>query len=90
MIHELKTWPVVFQEVIDGVRTHDVRLNDRNYAVGDTLILREFNPASSRYTGRSTVVSLPSITPGGAFGVPKEMCVMSIRRLPTGAASRAG
>lgn len=38
--HELKTDPVAFDAVANGAKTHEIRYNDRDYAVGDVLILR--------------------------------------------------
>lgn len=40
-IHELKTDATVFDAVARGVKTHEIRFNDRGFAVGDLLHLRE-------------------------------------------------
>jgi len=45
-IIELKTDPDPFDAVASGVKTHEIRRNDRDYKVGDTLVLRK-----TRYTG---------------------------------------
>jgi len=56
MIHELKTWPEYFEEILTGKKTFEVRKNDRDYKVGDTLILKEFKligiDDKLNYTGR--------------------------------------
>jgi hypothetical protein len=33
------------------LKTFEIRLNDRNYARGDTLTIQEFDPHRGRYTG---------------------------------------
>lgn len=49
---EKKAWPEWFQAVLDGKKTFDLRLNDFDIAEGDTLVLKEWNPATKNYTGR--------------------------------------
>ena len=51
MHHILKTWPEDFQAVWTGEKTFEVRINDRNYQVGDVLILKEFDPKTQEHTG---------------------------------------
>lgn len=52
MIHELKTVAPYFKQVLSGVKTFEVRRNDRNFKVGDYLWLREYDEATKIYTGR--------------------------------------
>ena len=40
--HELKTLPKYFKAVKEGIKTFEVRKDDRNYQVGDILILQEY------------------------------------------------
>ena len=44
-VHDLKTWPRHFQAIWDGRKSFEMRRNDRGYKVGDTLILREWEPS---------------------------------------------
>ncbi len=76
--HQLKTWPEQFQSVMKGTKRHEVRINDRNFNVGDTLNLREFDPETSTYSGRAIEVRVTYITYGGSFGLSEYLCVMSI------------
>lgn len=41
MIHELKILPEYFNEIMYGRKKFEVRFNDRNFKVGDTLLLKE-------------------------------------------------
>ena len=58
MIHELKTWPEYFVAILDGSKPFEVRRDDRGFAVGDQLFLREWNPASEEYTGREVTKTI--------------------------------
>lgn len=49
---EKKTWPELFQQVLDGKKTFDLRLNDFEINEGDMLILKEWDPTTKAYTGR--------------------------------------
>ena len=84
--HELKTWPEMFQAVLAGIKTHEIRKNDRPYAVGDVLHLREWDPAALvfnddryEYPGETLDVEVTFITAGDEWGIPDDLCVMSIR-----------
>jgi len=55
--HELKTWPRYFQEVWLGTKLFELRRNDRDFKVGDVLLLKEWEEPSvasdlDGYTGR--------------------------------------
>ena len=49
--HFLKTWPEYFQAIWDGKKTFEVRKNDRDFKVGDMLVLQEFDPKTKEYSG---------------------------------------
>ena len=49
---EKKTWPALFQKILDGTKTFDLRLADFECNSGDVLVLREWNPETKKYTGR--------------------------------------
>lgn len=46
-IHELKTWPQYFHAIKEGIKTFEVRKADRDFNVGDILLLREFIPCKT-------------------------------------------
>jgi uncharacterized protein DUF3850 len=45
MIHELKADPVMFERLVWGSKTFELRRDDRGYQTGDTLVIRSFDPA---------------------------------------------
>jgi hypothetical protein len=79
--HELKTWPAMFQPVFDGIKPWELRQNDRDFQVGDTLHLCEWSPDAQRYTGRSIEADVTYIFPGGIFGLPLHVCIMTLANI---------
>lgn len=76
--HELKTDPEPFQEVWDGHKKAEVRQDDRDFAVYDTIRLRETMPGDrSRYTGRQIGAVVTHILQKG-YGLPDGLAVLSI------------
>lgn len=60
--HEVRSWTHLFEPLVDGRKTHDLRKLDRDFKVGDTLIMREFDPATGGYTGRQIKRKISYIT----------------------------
>ena len=42
--HELKCHPKYLRRVADGSKTFEIRKDDRDYQVGDVLMLKEYDP----------------------------------------------
>lgn len=80
--HELKTWPSCFAAANAGNKPFDVRENDRNFQVGDLLVLREFDPETEQYTGQTVTRWVSYVLQGGAFGIRPEWCVLGFSDLP--------
>lgn len=87
--HELKTWPIPFQAVLDGTKRHEIRVDDRDFREGDVLHLREYdardvlieetmNLGPRGYTGRELRVRVLFKSRGGTWGLPPNLCVLSI------------
>lgn len=78
MWHELKTWPEEFIMMTSGVKTFEVRKNDRLYGAGDFLCLREWDPGLQSYSGRCVTRRVEYIMYGPKFGLPAGMVVMAV------------
>jgi len=82
-IHELKTWPEPFEAILQGRKRHEVRRDDRGFAVGDLLHLKEWSPDAfglevHGYTGRECKVRVTYLTKPGTFGLSRDTCVMTV------------
>jgi hypothetical protein len=88
-VHELKTWPEPFAAVLSGAKRYEIRRDDRGFAVGDVLELQEWSPVSVLpgssevfgYMGREIRVRVTYKTAGGEWGLPSDLCVLSIEVL---------
>jgi hypothetical protein len=81
--HELKTWPVFYEKIIDGSKSFEVRNNDRNFQVNDILFLREYDPDAEDYTGRSCKVRVTYILGDNPFFQINNNVIMGIASLST-------
>lgn len=76
--HELKTWPQYYVPLAEGKKTFEIRRNDREFAVGDALVLKEWNPDARSYTGRELRRVVTYIFPGGEFGLDSDYVVLGL------------
>lgn len=78
-VHYLKTHPQPFAAIRSGMKRHEVRRADRDFRQGDVLILQEFEPLKRNYTGKEIAAEVLYISVPGTFGLPDDLCVMSIQ-----------
>lgn len=81
--HVLRTWPDQFRVLAAGIKTFEFRHDDRDFEVGDMLVLREWQPARKEFTGNELIRWVTYIVRGPDFGIPEGYCVMSISELRT-------
>ena len=87
-VHWLKCWEEQYDAVARGEKHHEVRRSDRDYRVGDHLVLRRWSAAKGAYTAPHSAirVEVTHLTSGGQFGLPADACVMSIAHVSTAGA----
>jgi hypothetical protein len=76
--HELKTWPDVFIFARSGAKPWEFRRDDRGFKSGHTVALREWNPKTSLYTGRTLEFTIGYILRGPQFGIPDGFCIFTL------------
>ena len=79
-VHDLKTWPEHFNNIVKNTKTFELRKNDRDFKTGDSLLLREYCPIKNEFTGREVVRKVTYILKGGNFGLNEGFVIMSIIR----------
>lgn len=87
-LHDLKSWVGLFEPINTGVKTHDLRVMDREFEVGDRCLLREYEPTTKEFTGRTCLVEITYITSAkhghcafSPFALHPGMGILSIRRV---------
>lgn len=86
-VHVLKSWVGLFEPIFNGEKTHDLRVMDRSYKVGDLCLLREYDPTAKSYTGREVAVKIGYITDStnhcafSPFGLHQAMGILSITKI---------
>lgn len=89
-IHNLKTDPEVFEAVYQGVKTYEIRYDDRHFQVADILHLLETKFTGSEmanedapllFTGRELYVAVTHKLSGPIYGLKDGWCILSIKHL---------
>lgn len=83
--HRLKTHPPHFGDIVAGRKRFELRINDRDYRVGDILELAEWVPGTNgkpgATTGQTVRVRVTHLLNGGQFGIDRDHVCMSIARV---------
>ena len=88
-IHQLKTDPIVFNDVADENKNFEIRFNDRKFQIYDTLILLETkftgeemkNGKPLEFTGESITATVKYIMYGEMYGLKEGWVIMSLGNL---------
>ena len=87
-IHKVKSWTHLFQAAKAGLKKHDLRnKTERDYNVGDTLILQEYDFITGTYTGDELECRITYITDNrtpcalSSNSLDRDTCVISFEIL---------
>jgi ASC-1-like (ASCH) protein len=80
-LHELKIYKEYFSLIKHGQKPWEVRKDDRNFEVGDELVLREFDKNELNYTGRILHRKIDYLQEGGQFGLEEGYVIMSLSKI---------
>ena len=75
--------------VFAGTKNFEVRKNDRDFKIGDELLLKEYDngkysdhsDSGNRQTGRILHRRIDYVLHGGQLGIEEGYCVMALSRL---------
>jgi ASC-1-like (ASCH) protein len=81
--HNLKIIQPYFDKLKAGTKKWELRFNDRDYRIGDALILQEYDPSNKTYSGESLTAHVVDIFYGAgdgksSYGLIEGYCLMSI------------
>lgn len=77
-IHDLKCWREPFRAVAYGLKRHEFRKDDRDFAVGDVLRLHGFDEVNQTMLAEPAIEVVVTYISRDSFGIPDGYCVMSI------------
>ena len=81
----LKSWPWFFEAILNGTKKHDLRSKkDRDFKVGDRVMLSEYDPIKGHYTGRLLFANITYITSNdhpcaySSAVLDRDACILSL------------
>ncbi len=82
MLHYLKTWPDEFSAIAHGIKTFEIRKDDRKFSLRDILCLQLYD-TNEGYLNEHIFVRVKYILDGGKFGINDEYVAMAIELIET-------
>lgn len=81
LIHKIKTHIRHFRDILHGAKTFEIRKNDRDYKVGDMLLLQEWD---NGYTNTELLAKVTHVLYDYELvAIKSGYCVMSIKVILT-------
>lgn len=70
--HQLKVWSEYMDDLLNGSKTFELRYNDRNFQVGDSLLLMEYDKENKKYLNREFKVRITYVLDNSVFDALKD------------------
>ena len=67
--HEVKILPQFIKPLVSGKKSFEIRYNDRDYQVGDKLVLNGWDKEKGEYTGQVIDCIITYVLWGGQYGI---------------------
>ena len=78
--HEIKVDPELFRDIRVGLKTAEVRKDDRGYQVGDILIIYPFDIGTQKRTSSNFIHrEVTHKVDGGKYGIEAGYCLLSMK-----------
>ncbi len=77
--HHLKIWNNQYWDIVNGIKTAEVRYNDRDYRQGDTIVFKLWDPIGNCYLGLTIARQIADVQDLTPFGIPG-FVLMEIRQ----------
>jgi flagellar biosynthesis/type III secretory pathway chaperone len=78
MVHQLRILPQDYKSIKEGSKTFELREYDRDFNIGDILVLKEYEETSG-YTKREIIKEVSYLFKGGEKGLDKEFCILGLK-----------
>lgn len=78
--HYLKTVQPFFDEVKNGAKTFEVRRNDRDFRVGDSMVLQEYDSKTNAYSGEEIHCAITYVL-NEFYGLQEGYSVLSFKQI---------
>lgn len=76
-LHKLKIYPKYFNAILNGSKPFEIRKNDRNFHVGDNVLLKEWD--NNKYSSRTIYAEITYVLGDKFIGVTEGYVVLGIK-----------
>ena len=78
--HKIKCIQPFYDAVLNGLKNFEIRYNDRDYKVGDEVLLMEYNPLTEIFTGKDILIRIDYLLSGSVY-LKDGYCVFGFSRI---------